>query len=180
MKLSLYGFAYLYFILYRRHLQFPIKNCLPIHILEPRMLLYRLRIFSTSQSFLRILTQQLFNQISECFRRVFGEPYHSSPDQIIQLSFGISVERRETSIQLIQYNPKLIPVSHAVMSLFIDDLKRKIRWSPTKRFVDLIQILQSLAQPEICYQGMSLFVQNDVLGFEVAIENLVFVKGVYS
>ncbi len=180
MELRLNRVPNLQLVLNRRHLQLPIQHCLPIHIVEPRVLLYRLCIFLSPQTFFRVLAEQLLYQVSEHFRRIFGEPYHSPPHQIIKFSFGIRVEGREASIELIKHHPEFIPIRHTIMSLLVDDLQRQVGRGSAEGFVNFVQILLLLAEPEVRYQRVALLIKHDVLGLEVAVEDLVFVEGIDS
>ena len=178
MEFRLYRVPYLQLVLDRRHLQSAVQNRLPINVIEPGMLFDRLRIFFAAEPLLRILAEQFLDEISKELRGIFGEAYDSSPDEVVKLSLGVGVEGREAGIELIEHDAELIPVSHAVMPLFVDDLQREVGGGPAERFVDLVQVLLLLAQPEVSYQRVALLVQHDVLGLQVPVQDLVFVQSV--
>lgn len=141
VELCFYRLPYLQLVVDRRHLQPTLQHRLPVHLVEPRMLLYRLSILFAPQPLLRVLAQEFFYQISEYFRGVLGEPYDSCPHQIIEFCFGIGVEGREASIELVEDDSEFIPIGHSVVSFFIDNLKRKVGRRAAERFVDFIQVV---------------------------------------
>lgn len=85
----------------RWHFLSPLINLIPVHILEPFMLLNRLRIILKPQPFLRILSQKFFYQVPEHFRTVLREANHSLTHFLVQLRFGLCVEWRNTSQEFV-------------------------------------------------------------------------------
>jgi len=114
------------------------------------MLLDRLSIFLASQPSLRVLVEQFFDQISEDLRCIFGEPDHTSSHQVIEFSFGIGIERREASVQLIEYHSVFIPISHAIVPFFVDNFKGQISGGSAKGTVEFVHVFRSFAETEIC------------------------------
>lgn len=176
MELCLYRLTDLETVFDWRHLQLTFKHVLPIHALQPRVLLYRLRVSLKSESLLRVLAEKLLDEVSKNLRSVLGEPNHTRSYKVVELSLRVSVKRWKTSIQLVKYNTKLVPICHPVMPLLVDDLKREISRSTAKRSVDIIEVVSLLTESEVSDQCMAILVKHYVLRLKVAIKNVVLVQ----
>jgi len=60
--------------------------------------------------------------------------------------------------------------------LLIDDFKGEVGWSSTKGFVHSIHVLSFFRKTEVCDKGVPIFVEDDVLGLKIAINDVVLMQ----
>jgi hypothetical protein len=60
--------------------------------------------------------------------------------------------------------------------LLIDDFKGEIGWSSTKGFVYGIHVLSFFRKTEVCNKGMPIFIEDNVLGLKITINDIVLMQ----
>lgn len=161
----------------RRHLQFSLQHVLPIHVRQPRMLLYWVCVSLEPKTLLGVLTQQLLDEVSEHFRSVLGETNHPGPHEVVKLSLRVSVKRRKTCIQFVKDNSKLVPICHSIMPLLVNYLQRKIRRSTAEWSIDIVKIFCLLTESEVSDKRVPILVKHNVLRLKISVKNVVLVQG---
>lgn len=110
---------------------------------------YRFRVLLETQSFLWILSEEAFDEVFEFLRRVLREANNPLADDIVELAFGVSVVGRTAHIKLVKHDAELVPVDHAIVATFIDDLEREIGGSAAERFVERVKVVGFLGKAEV-------------------------------
>lgn len=82
--------------------------------------------------------EEPLDEIFELFRGILGESNDSLADDVIELTFGISIIRRTSHVELVEHDAKLVPIYHAIMTSFVDDLKRKVGRCAAERFIERV------------------------------------------
>lgn len=66
------------------------------------------------------------------------------------------------------------------MALLIDDLQGQISRSPAETFVDVVDAGSLFGQSEVSKQGVPIFIQYNVVWFQIPIDDLLLMKGLQS
>lgn len=82
--------------------------------------------------------EQPLDEIFEFFRGILREADDSLADYVIELTLGIGIVRRTSHVELVEHDAELVPIHHAIVAPFVDDLKRKIGGSAAEGFVERV------------------------------------------
>ena len=149
-------------------MQLPIQSFTPINRLKPLMLLNLLRPSTRPKPLIRILMQQLQQQILTILRNIRMRKLQILTQNILKQRLTVIIIVRWNPKQhLIQKHTKQIPVYTLPMPFSLQHLRRQVGIRAAETFSVLV-LRAFLGQPEICQHRVSFFIKHDIVWFEVS------------
>lgn len=158
------------------------EELLDIESLEEGMLKDLGNVVLCTETLSLVLFKQLFDEVLGNWRHFeaealqIGESDGALLDEVLHAVVVAMEERSDANQQLVQKHSEGPPVHCVVMAVTNDHLWRKVLWCATERVRLVLLASKHFRESEISQQQIAVVVKQNILGFQIAIEDVLLME----